>query len=151
MNDLRRFSWAALASLLVASMAFAAAPQKDDKDKPEEGARPKVTLHAQPPISMAPSRIDLTAELVGGADDFQEYYCPTVEWEWGDDTSSESTADCDPYQAGKTQIRRRFSVRHLFRRGGEYHITFRLKQHDRTVATSSTVVQVRPGLGEIGQ
>ena len=53
-------------------------------------------------------------------DDFEEYYCPTIDWEWGDDTTSESTADCEPYEAGKSEIKRRFTVEHVFRHGGNF-------------------------------
>ena len=60
--------------------------------------RPKVSLRAQPSVSVAPARIVLTAELQGGSDDFEEYYCPSIEWEWGDDTSSESSSDCEPVE-----------------------------------------------------
>ena len=69
---------------------------------------------------------------MGGADDFEEYYCPTVEWEWGDGTQSESTTDCEPYEAGKSEIKRRFIVEHVFR-AGHYQVSFRLKRRDKAV------------------
>ena len=50
---------------------------------------------------MAPARVVLTAELTGGANDFEEFYCGAVEWEWGDGTKSESSSDCAPYEAGQ--------------------------------------------------
>ena len=83
-NPLRRYVFAGAASLALCT-AVAAAPQKSDRDKDQKtpDTRPKLTLKAQPVISMAPSRVVLTAELVGGANDFEEYYCPTIEWDWG--------------------------------------------------------------------
>ena len=57
----------------------------------------------------------LTAEIKGGANDYEDFYCASVEWEWGDDTKSESKADCDPYEAGKSEIKRRFVMEHTFR------------------------------------
>ena len=79
------------------------AQRKDDKDAKDKDSdkKPKLTLKAQPVISMSPSKVTLRAELVGGANDYEEYYCPTVEWTWGDGTQSESTADCEPVRSGK--------------------------------------------------
>jgi len=73
-NHLRHYAWAGAASLTVAAMLVAsAAAQKADKDNPDN-RRPKVTLKAQPVIAMAPARVVLTAELNGGANDFDEFY-----------------------------------------------------------------------------
>ena len=66
-------------------------------------------------------------------DDFAEFYCPTVEWIWGDDTRAESSADCDPYEAGKSEIRRRYSVNRVFQTAGNFKVEFRLKQKDKVV------------------
>jgi hypothetical protein len=107
-------------------------------------------LSARPQVSMAPARVVLMAELVGGSRDFEEFYCPTIEWEWGDGTKSESSADCDPYQPGKSEIKRRFTVEHVFR-AGQWRIYFRLKQHDKPVAAANVVIQVRPGLRDISE
>src|SRR5215471_5889932 len=94
----------------------AAAPQKNPRDQATD-KKPKLALKAQPVIAMSPARIVLTAELVGGANDYEEYYCPTVEWDWGDGTQSESTNDCAPYEEGKSEIKRRFTIEHVFRAG----------------------------------
>jgi hypothetical protein len=142
MGILQRGVVTAAACLALSAASASSAPQKNDKDE----QRPKLLLHAQPPVSIAPSRIVLTAEMVGGANDFEEYYCPSVEWDWGDDTRSESTIDCDPYQAGKSEIKRRFTVEHVFRRPGNYKVSLRLKRRGKTVANASANVQVRPGV-----
>jgi hypothetical protein len=148
MNHLRRYAWAAAASLLV-SATLAAAPRvqkadKDAKDNPD-GKRPQLKLRAQPVIAMAPARVVLTAELVGGANDFEEFYCPTVEWEWGDGTQSQSASDCAPYEPGKSEIKRRYTVEHVFR-AGAYRVMFHLKRRDRSVGAASVNIQIRPGL-----
>jgi hypothetical protein len=138
---------AAAVSLALLSMsAGAGAQQKPDAREPDR--RPRLTLRAQPPVGVAPARIVFTAELAGGANDFEEYYCPTIMWEWGDDTKSESTLDCEPYEAGKSEIRRRFTVEHRFRRAGAHKVTFRLKRRDKLVATATATVHVQPGAGE---
>jgi hypothetical protein len=149
MNRMRRLASVG-ASCLLLTVAAAAAPQKDAaKDKDNDARRPKITLKAQPTISMAPSRVVLTAELVGGANDYEEYYCPTVEWDWGDGTQSETTTDCEPYQEGKSEIKRRYTVQHVFRTGA-FKVMFRLKRRDKAIAAATVSIQVRPGLREGG-
>jgi hypothetical protein len=150
MSYLRRETWAGVASLLVvATLVASASAQKSSKDKDQkdgpDAGRPKVTLKAQPMIAMAPARVVLSAELVGGANDFEEYYCTAVEWEWGDGTKSESASDCAPYEAGKSEIKRRFTVEHVFR-AGQYRVYFHLKRQGKTVGNANVNVQIRPGL-----
>jgi len=131
------------ATFAVALSTVAAA----QSSKEEEARRPKIRLRAQPQVVIAPARVTITAELTGGADDFAEYYCPAIEWEWGDETSSESTTDCEPYEAGKSQIKRRYTVQHEFRRPGTYKIYLHLKAKQRVVGSGTTTLQVQPGLG----
>ncbi len=136
----------ATAACVVLATGLLAADQKSDK-KEQEQKRPKMSLRAQPQVAVAPARITLTAELTGGSDDFEEYYCPSVEWDWGDDTHSESTSDCEPYEAGKSQIKRRYTIQHQFPRPGTYRIYIHLKQRDRILGSANAMVQVQPGLG----
>ena len=68
--------------LAVAASPFAAHAQT--RNPKEDNQRPKLSLKAQPNVGIAPVRVVLTAELTGGANDFQEYYCPTVLWDWAD-------------------------------------------------------------------
>jgi hypothetical protein len=88
----------------------------------------------------------LTAELKGGADDYEDFYCASVEWDWGDDTRSESRADCEPYEAGKSEIKRRFVIDHTYNFAGDYRVQFRLKQKKKVVGGGSTEVKIRPGI-----
>jgi hypothetical protein len=112
--------------------------------------KPKISLKANPSMGMSPVRVVVTADITGGANDNEEFYCPAVEWEWGDDTRSTNNEDCDPYEAGKSQIKRRFAADHVYRTSGEYQVRFRLKKKDKTVGSGSTSVRVRPGLGDGG-
>jgi hypothetical protein len=138
-----------LTPALALFVAWSPPQQPDDKEtKTNPDKRPKVTLKAQPMISMSPSKVTLRAELVGGSNDFEDFYCATVEWDWGDGTQSESKADCEPYQRGKSEIKRRFTVDHIFR-AGYYQVAFRLKQRDKAVASATTTVQVQAGLDEL--
>jgi hypothetical protein len=152
MKLLRRFAWPGAACLATSALLVTASAQRADKDakgKDQDATRPQLRLKAQPVISMAPSRVVLTAELVGGPNDAEEFYCPTVEWDWGDGTQSESTSDCAPYEPGKSEIKRRFTVEHVFR-AGSYRVMFKLKRRDKPVATAGVSIQVRPGLRDIG-
>ncbi|HUR35183.1 MAG TPA: hypothetical protein VM032_15375 [Vicinamibacterales bacterium] len=146
MSKLRSRIITAACAMVLGTGAGVAAPNAQSS-KDVEAKRPKIRVRAQPQVVMAPARVTITAELIGGADDFEEYYCPAVEWEWGDDTSSESTTDCDPYESGKSQIKRRYTVQHQFRRAGSYKLYFHLKAKDHILGSGTTTLQVQPGAG----
>lgn len=136
----------AVLALALASSRVATA-QRDGEDK-----KPSLSVKATPPVGFAPLRVRVTADLRGGPDDYLDLYCPAVEWQWGDDVSSENSEDCDPYQPGKTSIQRHYHAEHIFRYGGTYRITFRLKQKNRVIAVGSANVQVRAGVrDDLGQ
>lgn len=130
-----------LALPVILAIAMSAATLDDKK--------PKVTVKANPSMGMSPVRIVVTADVNGGSSD-EELYCPSVEWEWGDDTKSADSADCDPYVAGKSEVKRRFTADHTYRTAGEYQVQFRLKKKDKVVGAGNTLVRVRPGLGDGG-
>ncbi len=153
MNHRRRldvFAWAGAVSLVLsvtagtASQSNKSAKDKDaDKDK-----RPTLKLTARPPLSMSPARVVLTGDLTGGPNDAEDFYCPTVEWDWGDGTTSESTSDCDPYEPGKSEIKRRYTTEHIFR-AGNYRVALRLKKRDKMVTSATVVIEVRPGIRDL--
>ena len=116
------------------------AQQREDADR-----RPSLSLRATPAFGASPLRVRATIEIRGGSDDYQDFYCPAIEWDWGDGTSSESDADCAPYEAGKSTIQRRYAADHVYRGGGAYRLVFRLKQRTKSVATASTTITVRRG------
>jgi len=140
-----------LCLLLWPLLAAPAAGQKADRNSKEgaDSRKPKISLNARPRVGMSPTRVVLTAEISGGPNDFEEFYCPTVVWEWGDGTRSEAAMDCAPYEAGKSEIQRRFSVAHVFTTG-TVQVVFHLKQRDKTVGMANVTIQVRPGLRDIG-
>lgn len=113
----------------------------------QDNKRASLSLRAAPAVAFAPARIRITAEVRGGPDDFEDLYCPSVEWEWGDGTSSSASADCAPYAAGQSQIRRRYTVEHIYRQAGSFRVQFRLKKGTRITGFANTAIQVRPGLG----
>lgn len=119
---------------------------------PADKDRPKLSVRSTPAMSFSPARVSFTAELRGGADDFEELYCPTVEWDWDDGTVSESKQDCEPYVAGKSQIKRIYTMTHQFEISGNFNVAVRLKRQSKVLISATTKVQVRPGAREgIGQ
>jgi hypothetical protein len=123
-----------------------AAPEQREGDR-----KPSLSLKATPPIGFSPLKVHAVAELRNGANDYADFYCATVEWDWGDGTVSENGEDCDPYEAGKSSIQRRFAADHTYRIGDAYRVVFRLKQKKRVVASSMANIQVRPGARDVDQ
>lgn len=105
--------------------------------------RPSINLRSNPAVAFAPARIVVTAELSGGADDYQDFYCAKVEWTWDDGTTSEAQDDCDPYEPGKSMIRRRYTNEHKFELPGQYNVRFTLKQGTKSVGSGTVQVRVR--------
>ena len=138
---------AALATAVLASVVAAGGPvnagQRSDDNK-----KPSLAFKATPPVGFSPLKVRVVVDLKGGADDYADFYCATVEWDWADGNISGSGEDCEPYQAGKSEIRRRFSADHTFRQGGEYEVVFRLKQKSRVVAFIKGTVRVRSGISD---
>jgi hypothetical protein len=134
-----------------ASSAESSDKKSGEKSQGEEKAKkPSLSLRASPPISFSPANIHLVAELKGGPDDYEEFYCPAIEWDWGDGTRSENSSDCDPYEAGVSQISRRFSKTHVYNIQGRYRVQVRLKRNTKVLTSASTNIQVRAGIREMG-
>jgi hypothetical protein len=111
-----------------------------------DNPKPSIELKVSPSMGFAPFRAVLTADIRGGADDYEQFYCATVEWDMGDGNKGEQQLDCDPYEAGKSQIKRRFVREQVFNTPGEYRVMFRLKQKNKVVGAGQTTIRVRPGL-----
>ncbi len=131
---------AVLCAVALAGVVFAAGADKVE--------RPSITLKVTPAIGFAPVRMVFVAEIKGG--DHTSLYCPAVEWDWGDDTKSETKADCDPFEPGTSELKRRYVVDHSFESPGAWKVQLRLKQKDKVVARGSVTVNVRPGLRDGG-
>jgi hypothetical protein len=143
-----RLVGASIASLMLATALTAGAHAQDKSKDSGQDKRPQLKLTARPPLGMAPLKVVLTADLQGGPNDSEEFYCPSIEWDWGDGTMSESTVDCDPYEPGKSEIKRRWTVEHVFR-AGQYHVVLRLKKRDKAITQATVSLDVRPGLRDL--
>lgn len=153
MNDLSRVCCTVFAGLVLLGPVWPASGSqgRDGAQGGSEGRRPSLSLRAMPTVGASPLRVRVTVEIRGGSDDYRDFYCPAIEWEWGDGSVSENEADCAPYEAGKSTIQRRYSAEHTYRGGGNYRLVFRLKQNDRAVAAARANVTVRGGLDEFGR
>ena len=145
---LRRHPWALLPLLAFVGIATVGGRLVDGEERVaivQDGEKPELSLRASPKVAFVPAEILFIAELRGGADDFEEFYCASIEWVWDDATRSTMTPDCEPYEAGASKIRRRFSTRHRFDRAGRYEVRLHLKQRGDVVASARTNIQVRGG------
>ena len=118
----------------------------DDKDK-----RPKISVKANPAMGISPARVVVSADLNGGANDYEEYYCAGGRVGMGRRYAVEQ---CRPIATRTKPARARSSA-------GSPPITstawpaitaiqFRLKKKDKPIAAASTSVKIRPGLGDPG-
>jgi hypothetical protein len=129
-------------AVVFAVVVVGAGAASDEKPK-----KPHLELRASPRMAFSPVNVMLTAELVGGAD-VEEYHCPELEWDWDDGGKSVHEADCAPFDPGKTTLERRFTADHEYRKAGEYRITATMRRANRTLATATVKVTVRPGLAD---
>ena len=132
--------------MLIAVLTLALSPDREAAAQRNDDKKPSLSLKATPPVGFSPLKVRLVVEVRGGADDAVDFYCPSIEWDWGDDLTSESSEDCAPYEAGKSSILRRYSTEHTYRYQGSYTARFRMKQGKRVVAQTSANVQVRGGI-----
>jgi len=135
-------STAAVSMAALALSAFLAPAAAEDEVK-----KPSLELRVTPRMGFSPINALFTLELNGGGE-HEDYYCPELEWEWGDGSRSVQESDCDPFVPGETKIERRFTSRHLFKQSGNYSVTVRLKRVDKTIAKVSAQLTVRPGIGD---
>ncbi len=112
-----------------------------------KGKRPRLDVKGLPRMAFAPVTIFFTAELVGG-DDLEEYYCPEIEWDWGDGGKSVIEGDCPPFEAG-AKIERRYTGEHEYRVSGSYDIKATLRRSGRSFAAQTIRITVKPGLTEM--
>ena len=105
--------------------------------------RPELTLRARPQVAFAGAEISFTGVLRGGPDDYEDFYCVSAEWDWDDGTRSESIFDCEPYEPGVSEIRRRFSRRHTYHMGGRFDVRLTLKRRDDVVELVHVSIVIR--------
>jgi hypothetical protein len=96
-------------------------------------------------MAYSPVSVLVLAQLVGG-DEHEDFYCPDVEWEFGDGSRSAQQADCEPFTEGMP-LERHFRARHAYLRPGDYEVRVTLSRASRTLAVATTRVTVHGGAG----
>ncbi len=143
--------WTTLAAVVALLGALSpprsAVASDDEKDKKVKG--PSLNLKANPSMSFSPAKVTVTAELRGGSESDEEIYCPSLEWDWGDGTISEAKEDCEPFEAGKSTIKRRWINTHTYTTAGNYRMVLRLKRGSKSILGGNTNVQVKPGVRDM--
>ncbi len=124
-------------------------PSQADDSKDDKDQKPDLSIRVRPRAGFSPVRVTVRGQLQGGADDYEEYYCAGVEWDWGDGTVSEFSYDCDPYEAGVSEIQRRFSSSHTYRGRGEFDVRLRLMRKKKPLVSASTSVNVRASIRDM--
>ena len=114
-----------------------------DADKPKKLS---IDLRITPAVSFAPSRIRAVAELKLPEERTAEFYCAAIEWDWGDLTESAESNECEPYEVGVSTVKQVFTAEHTFQTGGRYRVQLRLRRDRKILASTSTIVTVRPGV-----
>jgi PKD domain-containing protein len=105
--------------------------------------KPRVDIRATPRMAFSPAEVLVVVKLTGG-DEHEDFYCPDVEWEFGDGSRSGQQADCEPFAEGMA-LERHFTARHAYRQPGDYEVRVTLRRASRTLAVSTTRVTVHGG------
>jgi hypothetical protein len=150
-------STAVAAYLAVALVGMASDPAgargaSSQDDARERREKIELSMRVSPAVAFSPARISASAELRGEPlpDDEARLYCAAIEWDWGDGTRSEAQADCEPYEPGKSTLKRRYTAQHTYTSAGRYRIALRLKRQDRVLLATNSTVQIRPGVRDWG-
>ena len=114
----------------------------------DTAGRPRLELRATPPTAFSPAHVMIVGKLVGG-DDSEEFYCPALEWGWGDGGRSMRESDCPPFD-GETQMARLFSVMHRYREAGDFTVRLTLRRAGRAVTSASVSIRVLGRGGDDG-
>ena len=150
MNRLRPLVMLVVAAALALPARPLASPDPGQATR-QPAKKPSLSIKATPMVAFTPAKVFLTGELKGGSDDYKDLYCATIEWNWDDDTTSESSVQCEPYESGKSQIRRRFSIQHEFKMAGMYRVQLRLKKKDKIIISAYVNLQINPGIRDPGR
>lgn len=134
MEDGMRFRVTTLSALIALAAPLHGGP---------EPARPRLDLRVTPRVAFSPANVLVTAELVGG-EEHEDFYCPALEWDWGDGARSAHEADCPPFEPG-VELDRRFTAEHGYRSAGTYTVKLTMRRASRRLAVATATVNVRPG------
>jgi hypothetical protein len=112
----------------LACFACACAPNSPNPRVSATGQEPRsqaeATLALAADAAAAGSRTyTFRAELVGGRDNDQRFYCAASTWAYGDGPAMTSTPSCTPWTPDST-IPRQFTSTHAYMAPGRYVVSF---------------------------
>ena len=129
-----------LAVPLILLLLFAVSADRislaDSKEKP------KLSIDGHPRQGFTPLNVAFHVTLTGVAVDDPEYYCLKEEWDFGDDSKSTETPNCEPYTAG-TQVKSEFFAEHVFDEAGSYGVRLILGEGNKKLQTRKFTVAVQ--------
>jgi len=105
---------------------------------------PELEIRASPRIAIMSNRAIEVSLMVVITDADEDHWCPEYTIEWGDGERSTYEFDCVPFEEATARERERATepFYHWYRRPGTMHIRVRLRKADRTINTSSTIVEL---------
>lgn len=106
-----------------------------------EPKRPKLDLRVIPLMGPPSTEFVFVADLKGGAD-AEDFYCPTLEWQWDSQDTSLQEPECPPFQPGVTRVERRFSMTRTFTTEGSRSATLVLRRGDKVLGRASASFRV---------
>lgn len=127
-------------------LALVIAPLQTVPSHAQKAKDTSLALRVSPQVAFSPARVVATGELKDVDETSAEFYCPGLEWDWGDGTTSEASFDCEPFEAGRSEIKKRYISEHTFQSSGRYRVQLRLKRQRKIILSTATTVQVRPGV-----
>ena len=129
-----------LGSFVALVLAAPTASLAGEAHPPDASGRPHLELRVTPPAAFSPATVLVVARLVGGHD-LEDFYCPQVEWDFGDGSRSTREGDCPPFD-DDAKMARLYSLRYRYSGAGEYEIRLTLRRAGRTVVSASVPVKV---------
>ncbi|MCB9079393.1 MAG: VWA domain-containing protein [Anaerolineaceae bacterium] len=95
--------------------------------KPANAADIYTTITADMVQGAAPLVVNFRGDLVGGADDNQDFYCVESTFDFGDGHRQSQSPSCVAWKSG-AEILRSYVSNYVYEAPGEYQVTFQLGQ-----------------------
>lgn len=131
-------------TLVITALLFMANEQSHTSNSEQQSTeRPSLSLRVRQEFNSRRGLVRASLEIRGGSDNYEEFYCPALEWDWGDDTFSEAKRDCEPYETDKSTIQRWFGAQHTYYESGVFKVTLRLKKRDQVVGFATSNIQIQ--------
>ena len=99
----------------------------------------ELILKASTTEGIAPLTVNVWAELIGGPDNNERFYCARQEFDWGDGQRTVAQPGCLPYSPDVT-IMRRYEIDYTYTEPGTYRVRFTLND----LQSNEVTIVVKP-------